>query len=214
MLDAHIRWNPFYFQIVYRIPQAYSVCILETRRIRNPENILHSTLLSILQIFQRLLHALQTSRPDFKWMAVEFARMPRPRKPATCYKPQIASIRPISPVFLIMNDANVGGGPGRRSHIKVTRQNEVDSPVRRHDLRQHLLTRDSDSRIDSVVHFTVVSSLEMRADLTYCFVDAVAVVDDCVAFGAIQKRFHVVGALACNCDDGVDVAVAGEFDGI
>ncbi len=63
-----------------------------------------------------------------------------------------------------------------------------------------------------MLHFTVVSCLEVCTNPAYCFVSTIAVVNDYIAFGAIEKRFDVVTTLSCNRDDWVDVAIACEFD--
>ena len=77
-----------------------------------------------------------------------------------------------------------------RSDVEIARQDEVDSAVGRDDFCQHFLTRETDARVEAVFWMSVVAGFEVRADLAYGFVGPVAIIDDDVAFRAIEASLH------------------------
>lgn len=110
----------------------------KTSSLCNSEDILHSTLLSISQILQRLLDTFKSIRLDFKRMALEFPCLHRPFEPATGHESQIAGIRSVSSILLVVNNTHRSEGLFHGSDVKIARQNEVDRPVRGKNLSEHL----------------------------------------------------------------------------
>lgn len=180
------------------------------RRIPNPKNILNSTDSPILQIRQPLRNALQSAGHNLLRLRLEPALLKAPRQESTVNIPEI--------LHGVVDVPDVGASQVHalgEAFVLFARQDESDGAVVRvEDLRDVLDGALFGDGVEGVQEFCLVVGCEGGLDPFDDGLVAAAVVDDGVAFGAVEELFDVRLGAARDGDDGVDVGFRGQLQGV
>ena len=177
-----------------------------TGRILNLEDILDSTDSTILQVGQPLLNTLQSTRHNLLRLRLEPTLLKTPRQ-----VPAVHISKVLQRLVHIPNISSSQVHALRETLVLLARQHKSHSALRIQHLGEVLNRALFGDGVEGVQKLCAVEGFFEAFDDGFV---AVAVVDDRVAFAAVDELLDVRLRAARDGDDGVDVGFDGELEGV
>jgi hypothetical protein len=177
-----------------------------TRRILNLEDVLDSTDSAVLQVGQTLLNTFQSTRHNLLRLRLEPTLLKTPSQVPAVHIPKVLE--------RLVHIANISGGQVhalRETWVLLAGQHKSHSALRIEHLGKVL---DGALLGDGVESVQQLLAVERFFEAFHDGFVAVAVVDDRVAFAAVDEFLDVRLGAAGDGDDGVDVGFHGELQGV